>query len=62
MSFGKIVCPSPKVWDFDEKRFHWASVAVILYSRNGSNTCLPELEGTLHLGERSVGVPLGVSL
>ena len=21
-----IVCPSPKVWDFDEKRLHWASV------------------------------------
>ena len=20
----KIVCPSPKVWDFDEKRLHWA--------------------------------------
>ena len=23
---AKIVCPSPKVWDFDEKRLHWASV------------------------------------
>jgi hypothetical protein len=22
----KIVCPSPKVWDFDEKRLHWASI------------------------------------
>ena len=22
----QIVCPSPKVWDFDEKRLHWASV------------------------------------
>jgi hypothetical protein len=21
-----IVCPRPKVWDFDEKRLHWASV------------------------------------
>ena len=21
-----IVCPSPEVWDFDEKRLHWASV------------------------------------
>jgi hypothetical protein len=21
----KLVCPSPKVWDFDEKRLHWAS-------------------------------------
>ena len=29
--FAQIVCPSPKVWDFDEKRaaekrLHWASV------------------------------------
>ena len=23
---AQIVCPSPKVWDFDEKRLHWASV------------------------------------
>ena len=23
---AKIVYPSPKVWDFDEKRRHWASV------------------------------------
>ena len=23
---AKIVCQSPKVWDFDEKRRHWASV------------------------------------
>jgi hypothetical protein len=22
----KFICPSPKVWDFDEKRHHWASV------------------------------------
>ena len=22
----QIVCPSPKVWDFDESRLHWASV------------------------------------
>ena len=22
----QIVCPSPKVWDFDEKGLHWASV------------------------------------
>ena len=21
-----IVCPSQKVWDFDEKRLHWASI------------------------------------
>ena len=24
--FAQIVCPSPKVWDFDEKRLHCASV------------------------------------
>ena len=23
---AQIDCPSPKVWDFDEKRLHWASV------------------------------------
>jgi hypothetical protein len=23
---AQIVCPSPKVWDFDEKTLHWASV------------------------------------
>ena len=23
---AEIVCPSPKVWNFDEKRYHWASV------------------------------------
>ena len=23
---AQIVFPSPKVWDFDEKRLHWASV------------------------------------
>ena len=24
--FAQIVCPSPKVWDFGEKRHYWASV------------------------------------
>ena len=23
---AQIVCPSQKVWNFDEKRLHWASV------------------------------------
>ena len=23
---AQIVCPSPKFWDFDEKRLHWTSV------------------------------------
>ena len=22
----KLICPSQKVWNFDEKRLHWASV------------------------------------
>ena len=22
----KLICPSPKIWDLDEKRLHWASV------------------------------------
>ena len=26
----KLICPSPKVWDFDEKRLHWASVVRVL--------------------------------
>ena len=24
----QIVCPSQKVWDFDEKRLHWAPQSV----------------------------------
>ena len=23
---AQFVCPSTKVWDFDEKRLHWASI------------------------------------
>ena len=23
---AQCICPSPKVWDFDEKRLHWVSV------------------------------------
>ena len=26
----QIVCPSQRVWDFDEKRLHWASVVRVL--------------------------------
>ena len=29
---GRIVCPSPKVWYFDEKRLHWASVVRVVAS------------------------------
>jgi hypothetical protein len=40
---AQIVCPSPKVWDFDEKRLHWGSVVracsmailVVEFSREG---------------------------
>ena len=28
---AQIVCPSPKVWDFDKKRLYWASLV-----RNGN--------------------------
>ena len=29
--FTQIVCPSPKVWDFDEKKeIHWASVVRVI--------------------------------
>ena len=24
--FAHIVCPSPKVWDFDKKGLHWAAL------------------------------------
>ena len=32
--FALFVCPSPKVWDFYEKRFHWASVVRGILDRN----------------------------
>ena len=28
--FAKIVCPSSKVWDFDDKRLHWASIVRVV--------------------------------
>ena len=24
--FQQIICPSPKVWDFDKKKLHWVFV------------------------------------
>ena len=33
---AQIVFPSPKVWDFDEKRLHWASVVRELRQQNQS--------------------------
>ena len=27
---AKLICPTLKVWDFDEKRLHWASVVRVL--------------------------------
>ena len=38
----KIVCPSPKVWDFDEKRLHWASVVRDLLDRKKNLQNLPD--------------------
>ena len=32
---AQIVCPSPKVWDFEEKRLHWASVVSALMHYEG---------------------------
>ena len=37
---AQIVCPSPKVWYFDEKRLHWASVVRSL-------ACLAEIDEPL---------------
>ena len=34
---AQIVCPSPKVWDFDEKRLHWVSIF------SGQRVCNPTL-------------------
>ena len=39
---AQLVCPSPKDWDFDEKRLHWASVVratVHIVSRQFQNLC-----------------------
>ena len=33
----QIVCPSPIVWDFDEKRLHWASVVRDCYKASSSS-------------------------
>jgi hypothetical protein len=32
---AQIVCPSPKIQDFDEKRVHWASVVCALEQNIG---------------------------
>jgi hypothetical protein len=29
-----FICPSPKVWDVDEKRFLWASVVRVATDKN----------------------------
>ena len=31
MDAPKFICPSPKVWDFDEERLHWASALRVPY-------------------------------
>ena len=42
---AQIVCPSPIVWDFDEKRLHWASVVRVL-DEGRKDTFLVELVST----------------
>ena len=34
---AQIVCPGPKVWDFDEKRLHWASVVRVFHHKTFPN-------------------------
>ena len=36
---AQIVYPSPKVWDFDEKRLHWASVVRGLKQKDKRKKC-----------------------
>ena len=40
---AQIICPSPKVWDFDEKRLHWAFVVRGLLEH--TTTQFPEFPG-----------------
>ena len=40
---AQFVCPSPKVWDFNEKRLHWASEVCGMYY---VPTCLMYLAST----------------
>ena len=35
---AQIVCPSPKIWYFDEKRLHW--VSVVCGRKKGGNKIL----------------------
>ena len=42
---AQIVCPSSEVWDFDEKRLHWASIVcalAVLDRTTNSKTTNPE--------------------
>jgi hypothetical protein len=34
---AQIVCPSPNVWDFNEKRLYWAPLSVIKGIPGGQN-------------------------
>ena len=45
----QIVCPSPKVWYFDEKRLHWTSVVRGTEKVQGiqQNLSLSSLQATL---------------
>ena len=42
---AQIVCPSPKVWVFDDKRLHWASVVRSLTEQvNRKQSCVKDLQ------------------
>jgi hypothetical protein len=65
----KFICPSLKVWGFDEKRLHWASVvrakirADIKAKKEAKNpiivlTGMPSLPGTILLSTSKWFVPI----
>jgi hypothetical protein len=39
---AQILCPSPKVWDFDERRLHW--VSVVRGANNHTSTLFPNFD------------------
>ena len=44
---AQIVCPSPNVWDFNEKRLHWASVVCCLWTRHRYRVSIISFLGNL---------------
>ena len=43
----KFICPSPNVWDFNEKRLHWASVVCCLWTRHRYRVSIISFLGNL---------------